>query len=758
MSGVGAMGSAASKRQEEDNREETSKKEDHVEEQTMPFWRKEAKDKINYKARLEHKQYLAQESPEPVYDLSDCALKNVPGGVFSRIKVIRKEALLLQDNELTALGGGGVFADLQDLKVLDLHNNCLEKLPEDLGHMANLKVLQLQNNKLKQLPYSIGGLKKLETLNLSGNNLKTLPESISGLSNLKTLDLRSNSKLKVVPKELAHLSTLETLLLDQDHITYPAPDLVQEGTEAIMKFLCSECSMDYVPPSISLENKLKTGVNGLNGNHTPIILPSDPYEDMVKGHLEKVEKIREEKKKQALELEHHMLEVQERELELKRQSAQNKKILLDNLVEEETKQEAEVLRFQQIKEGERKKLNDKMNEAEAQSDSLIRELMDTNSRYSDPDRVMAALEEDRETMEKQFTIVQEDVERLKEKEVMRAMQMMMEEELQRKASKRQYEQRQDVIKHALTSTLENDKALEEVLEAKGKQQTELISKLLEDEKYQREAFQALLLQQDHHASEITDQMSKIQNELACLTIVEMKKRDLKVEFELSLMEEKRDQLTRLLLDLMERQKQRAEDLQRIMGEMEEGRQTEQENYWLIQYQKLLDNKPKGLDEAEEKMDSKVKGLLVSCGAEEFLPLFSTKEVTMKQMVFMQDQDLQQIGVHSEYTRKKILATVAELKAQDDRLSSGQEKGGGPASAPPPEEDLPSAPPQDEEAESAPSAPPIETFQSTECVVCLERKCDIIFLPCGHLCSCSACEPDLSSCPLCRANILQRVKI
>ena len=109
-----------------------------------------------------------------------------------------------------------------------------------------------------------------------------------------------------------------------------------------------------------------------------------------------------------------------------------------------------------------------------------------------------------------------------------AMQMMMEEEMQKKATIKLYEDRQGVIQSAMTSTLENDKAVEEVLSSKGKQQTELISKMLEDEKYQREAFQALLLQQDHRALEITDQMAMIQNELAALTVVEMKKRDMKV--------------------------------------------------------------------------------------------------------------------------------------------------------------------------------------------------------------------------------------
>merc|ERR1719341_1942431 len=68
----------------------------------MSFWRKD-KEKVNYKARLEHKRYLAQESPEPVFDISECALKNVPAGIYSRCKVARKEALLLQVSSLMTI-------------------------------------------------------------------------------------------------------------------------------------------------------------------------------------------------------------------------------------------------------------------------------------------------------------------------------------------------------------------------------------------------------------------------------------------------------------------------------------------------------------------------------------------------------------------------------------------------------------------------------------------------------------------------------
>ena len=38
------------------------------------------------------------------------------------------------------VSGGGSLADLCDLSLLDLHNNSLEKLPEEIGLLAKLTV------------------------------------------------------------------------------------------------------------------------------------------------------------------------------------------------------------------------------------------------------------------------------------------------------------------------------------------------------------------------------------------------------------------------------------------------------------------------------------------------------------------------------------------------------------------------------------------------------------------------------------------
>ena len=125
-------------------------------------------------------------------------------------------------------------------------------------------------------------------------------------------------------------------------------------------------------------------------------------------------------------LEKQMLETQERESELQRLNDENKKKLLDNLAEEESKKEAEIVKLQKARDIERKVLNDRMSCAEKQSDFLIKELMESNQRFSDPSAVMQALEEDKRKLEKQFTILKGDAEKLREKDILRKFETFLE--------------------------------------------------------------------------------------------------------------------------------------------------------------------------------------------------------------------------------------------------------------------------------------------------------------------------------------------
>ena len=60
------------------------------------------------------------------------------------------------------------------------------------------------------------------------------------------------------------------------------------------------------------------------------------------------------------------------------------------------------------------------------------------------------------------------------------------------------------------------------------------------------------------------------------------------------MREKRETLTGMLMALMEQKEARQAELTDRLTELEKHKSEETDNYWLIQYQKLLDSKPKVL--------------------------------------------------------------------------------------------------------------------------------------------------------------------
>lgn len=94
------------------------------------------------------------------------------------------------------------------------------------------------NNQLKQLPENLFNLEKLAILDLSNNCLKSLPENISGLIRLRILKLKGNKHLVKLPKNICRAQILELLELDCDNFVYPPAEVVQRGTEHIIKYIC----------------------------------------------------------------------------------------------------------------------------------------------------------------------------------------------------------------------------------------------------------------------------------------------------------------------------------------------------------------------------------------------------------------------------------------------------------------------------------------------------------------------------------------
>lgn len=85
----------------------------------------------------------AKDTPEPEFDLSDCNLKDIPSGVFVLCRVLLKQRLNLQNNQLQSLNGGGALTDISNLTFIDLSFNRFTRVPDEFCNtLKNLRVIQ----------------------------------------------------------------------------------------------------------------------------------------------------------------------------------------------------------------------------------------------------------------------------------------------------------------------------------------------------------------------------------------------------------------------------------------------------------------------------------------------------------------------------------------------------------------------------------------------------------------------------------------
>ena len=115
-----------------------------------------------------------------------------------------------------------LFANLRNLRTLDLSGNNIESLDKDIfDDLPNIQSIDLSGNRLTSLPSDIfEGVPNLETLDLRDNQIRSLDASVfSGLSELRTLSLDDNT---VNEREIRNLLPgLTTLQLDENEELAP---------------------------------------------------------------------------------------------------------------------------------------------------------------------------------------------------------------------------------------------------------------------------------------------------------------------------------------------------------------------------------------------------------------------------------------------------------------------------------------------------------------------------------------------------------
>ncbi|XP_074976529.1 E3 ubiquitin-protein ligase LRSAM1 isoform X3 [Caretta caretta] len=677
--------------------------------------------------RLEYQMCLAKEAgADDILDISKCELSEIPYGAFATCKVLQKKVLIVHTNNLTSLVPKSCsLLNLITVKVLDLHDNQLTSLPDDIGQLTYLQVLNFERNLLKVLPRSIGDLAQLQTLNVKGNKLKELPATLGDLRSLRTLDVSENL-LRELPQALAHIRTLETLTLDASSMTYPPYDVCNAGTESIQQFLCKESGIKYCPPSQYLLPVLEsdggeTSVDGVNRRVHKYMEEESEWQNKFLDY----EKRKEEKMLEKLEFERRLDMGQREHAQLLQQSSNQKEEILQTVKKEQVRLEKGLTKHQRNLEGEHLKLLEQLKQMEQGIASRIQKLLKENQRQKQSSELLKSLENERIRMDQLMAITQEETEQLHRREVASAMQQMLAESYKNKLIHMTSEsRRQDLVNQACSSLAEMDQKFQQILAWQQLDQSKATSQILRESEMQKAAFEALQVKKDLLHRQIRNQ---------------------------EMITEQRQALSYMLQQLLKEKKQREEELQQILLEMEAKSETKQENYWLIQYQRLLNQKPLSLKLQEEGLERQLINLLIELSAEQYVPIFAHHRLSLEMLSTMTLSDLAKIGITETGLQRAILRRAQEIlavaKTIPELLTSTETKG--------PAAPEPSTPPE----EILPSAPQLELDErKSECVVCMEQEAQMIFLNCGHVCCCRTCCEALRTCPLCRTDIVQRIRI
>ncbi|XP_026521794.1 leucine-rich repeat-containing protein 40 [Notechis scutatus] len=196
-------------------------------------------------------------------DISNNHISGIPTSFAFLINLVR---LNLGSNQLRNLPTE--ISAMKNLRQLDCTKNFLENIPPELGSMVSLEQLYLRRNKLCYLPdfHSCTYLKELHVgenqievlraeqlkylnslcvLELRDNKLKSLPDEITLLQGLERLDL-SNNDISNLPCKLGNLSQLKFLALEGNPLRAIRKDILQKGTQEILKYLRSKIQDDEI--------------------------------------------------------------------------------------------------------------------------------------------------------------------------------------------------------------------------------------------------------------------------------------------------------------------------------------------------------------------------------------------------------------------------------------------------------------------------------------------------------------------------------
>lgn len=200
-------------------------------------------------------------------DLSSNMLSVLPETVGSLVSL---KKLIVETNELEELPH--TIGQCTSLKELRADYNRFKALPEALGRMGSLEILSVRYNNIRQLPTTMASLTSLKELNVSFNELESVPESlcfattlvklnisnnfadlqslprsIGNLEMLEELDM-SNNQIRILPDSFRMLLHLRVLKTEGNPLEVPPGNVVEMGTQAVVKHMADLVEKRDVKP------------------------------------------------------------------------------------------------------------------------------------------------------------------------------------------------------------------------------------------------------------------------------------------------------------------------------------------------------------------------------------------------------------------------------------------------------------------------------------------------------------------------------
>jgi E3 ubiquitin-protein ligase LRSAM1 len=425
--------------------------------------------------------------------------------------------------------------------------------------------------------------------------------------------------------------------------------------------------------------------------------------------------------------------LQKQEFELANAQKISKNQLLADITRRQTRLDSKLVKLQQLKEVERFKLVEMVLEAEQRADGAIKQLLALNS-----EPLAQLLEQEREEEERLLAAADKYNKALRKDDILENMEDLLEQELIR--FQQFHDSRVEASKNILEMETHYDYRVTEILQSQDLHKAELLEKLQEDGDLQKVAVGALLERGDARSWGLLQQVRLVESQLAALTFIEMDKRKLEIDHNLNDLSEKRIDLSCLLIDLLEQQKQRRAQLLSTLQTLEEF-SSNSEDFWLKQYQRLLDKLPEGLSEAQKNIDPMLAQALLLNGVINCLPFLAKMTQCQYDVENITESDLSEAGITNRLDRMHILDAFQMYKKEKACKSPV----------------TPTAPALPIEEASAPPLDQVTTMAS-ECAICLDRACEVIFVPCGHFCCCAECPTTLTECPMCRTEIERKIRV